>query len=105
MTVYKDSDGRVVEVRRSGANTVVVTLIVLAVLAVGFLFATGFWSAKVKDPGALPSVAVKTTPGEMPNVDLDSKKIVVGTKQTSVDVPVVKTKKESIDVPVVGVKP
>ena len=39
----------------------------------------------------------------MPKVDLDSKKIVVGTKETQVDVPKVKTEKETISVPAVGV--
>jgi len=62
---------------------------VIAVVIVGLLFATGFWSADVKE-GDLPEVSVKG--GELPKVDMDSKEVVVGTK------------KETIDVPTVGVK-
>ncbi len=62
---------------------------VIAVVIVGLLFATGFWSADVKE-GDLPEVSVKG--GELPKVDVDSKEVVVGTK------------KETIDVPTVGVK-
>jgi len=40
----------------------------------------------------------------MPNVDLDSKAVVVGTKKTEVEVPKVKTETETVDVPTVGVK-
>ena len=49
-------------------------------------------------------VSVKADSGALPQVDLDSKKVVVGTKPTTVDVPTVGTKKTTIDVPVVGVK-
>ncbi|MBU6267497.1 MAG: hypothetical protein KGN34_08150 [Sphingomonadales bacterium] len=105
MAVYRDTEtGQVVERRSSGGAIFLGIVVVLAVI-VGLLFATGFWSAKVRDPGELPSVAVKASGGALPDVDLNSKKVVVGTKQTSVDVPVVNTKKEAIDVPVVGVKP
>jgi hypothetical protein len=59
----------------------------LAIVAV--LFATGFWSADVKE-GDMPEVSVKG--GALPKVDVDSKEVVVGTK------------KEEIEVPTVGVK-
>lgn len=39
----------------------------------------------------------------MPGVDVDSRKVVVGTRQTTVDVPKVKAEKKTVDVPVVGV--
>lgn len=66
----------------------IVGVIILVVIV---LFATGFWSADVKE-GALPNVEVSADGGELPKVDVDSKEVVVGTK------------KEEIDVPVVGVK-
>jgi hypothetical protein len=99
MSDYRSTDP-VPPKRRGGASTIVIVLVVIAVI-VGLLFATGFWSADVKD-GALPEVSVKG--GEMPNVDVDSKEVVVGTKKTEVEVPKVKTETETVDVPTVGVK-
>ncbi|MGD9812331.1 MAG: hypothetical protein AB7U35_13540 [Sphingobium sp.] len=77
--------------RGGGAGRILLVVAVLAALVVGVLFATGFWSADVKE-GSLPEVNVSAKGGEMPAVDVDSKEVVVGTK------------KETIDVPTVGVK-
>ncbi|WP_070152225.1 hypothetical protein [Sphingobium phenoxybenzoativorans] len=87
--------------RKSNAGKVILIAAVVIAAVVGLLFATGFWSADVKE-GALPEVSVKG--GEMPDVDVKSKEVVVGTKETTVDVPTVDTEKKEIDVPVVGVK-
>lgn len=96
------TDDQVV-VRRGGAGrTIAIILGIVAIIAV-LLFATGFWSADVKE-GALPDVDVSAKGGALPKVDLDSKEVVVGTKDTTVDVPKVTTEKESVSVPVVGVK-
>jgi len=92
-------DTTVVE-RRGGMSTIAIVLIAVAVI-VGLLFATGFWSADVKE-GALPKVSVQG--GEMPKVDLDSKEVVVGTTKAEIDVPKIKTEKEEISVPTVGVR-
>jgi hypothetical protein len=87
--------------RKSNTGTVILGVIVAAAVIIGLLFATGFWSADVKE-GSLPEVSVKG--GDLPAVDVDSKKVVVGTKETTVDVPKVETEEKKIDVPVVGVK-
>lgn len=87
--------------RSGGAGRILLIVAVILALIVAVLFATGFWSADVKE-GALPDVSVKG--GEMPAVDVDSKEVVVGTKPETVDVPTVGTKEETIDVPTVGVK-
>ena len=79
----------------------ILILLAVVVLVVIVLFATGFWSADVKE-GALPEVSVDG--GEMPAVDVDSKEVVVGTTETTVEVPKIETEKETIDVPVIGVK-
>jgi len=84
-------DERIVERRRGGAGRGLLIILLLIVAVVAVLFATGFWSADVKK-GALPDVNVSVKGGELPRVDVDSKKVVVGTK------------KETIDVPTVGVK-
>ena len=73
-TVYVD---RPVYVERRGrGGSVIGAIIILAIVIVGVLFATGFWTAKVT-PGSLPSVSVK------------SKEVVVGTKQQTVNVPTI----------------
>jgi len=81
-------DDRVIVEKKGPGRTLVIALVAVVAL-VGVLFATGFWSADVKE-GDLPEVSVKG--GELPKVDVDSKAVVVGTK------------KEEIDVPTVGVK-
>ncbi|KQT35215.1 hypothetical protein ASG29_03640 [Sphingomonas sp. Leaf412] len=103
MADYRTNDGDRVEVRRSGAGRTIAIILVVVAAIVAILFATGFWSANVKE-GALPDVDVSAKGGALPKVDLDSKEVVVGTKDTTVAVPKVKTEEESIAVPVVGVK-
>ena len=95
---------RVVVERRGGVGRVLAIVAVVALVIVGLLFATGFWSAKVTKEGSLPSVDVSAKGGSLPDVDLDSKKVVVGTKETTVEVPKVKTEKETVSVPAIGVK-
>lgn len=88
--VHRDpytGDRVVVEKSHGGRTLAIVLIIILAI--VGILFATGFWKADVSG-GDVPEVSVKG--GELPNVDVDSKAVVVGSK------------KETIDVPTVGVK-
>ena len=97
----READGTVV--RRSGAGRTIAIIALVIVAIVALLFATGFWSADVKE-GALPDVKVSADGGKLPDVNLDSKELVVGTKKTEIEVPKVKTETEEIDVPVVGVK-
>ena len=99
---YRDGDRRPVYVeRRGGMGRGLAILLVAALVIVGLLFATGFWSADMKG-GKLPDVSVSG--GALPKVNVDSKEVVVGTKPTTVDVPTVDTEKKEIDVPTVGVK-
>ncbi len=84
-------DERTAEHRRGGAGMALLAVLLLIVAVVAVLFATGFWRADVKQ-GALPDVHVSVKGGELPKVEVDSKKVVVGTR------------KETIDVPTVGVK-
>jgi hypothetical protein len=92
------------ERRLSMSRNVWIGLAVAVVVIVGALFATGFWSADVHDPGKLPEVNISAEPGRAPDVDLHSKKVVVGTEERTIDVPKVETEKKTVDVPVVGVK-
>ena len=102
MADHRYNDDRRTRHRGSAGRTILILLAIAAIIA-ALLFATGFWSADVKE-GALPKVDVSVKGGALPDVDLNSKEVVVGTKSTTVDVPKVKTEKEEIDVPVVGVK-
>ncbi|MDQ4421107.1 hypothetical protein OOT33_11785 [Sphingobium sp. DEHP117] len=77
--------------RRGGAGRVVLIVAVIAAVIVALLFASGFWTADVKE-GALPDVDVSAKGGEMPAVDVDSKEVVVGTKEETIDVPTVGVK-------------
>ncbi|BBF70639.1 MULTISPECIES: hypothetical protein [Sphingomonadaceae] len=82
-------DTRYDQTGRKSGTSVWVWVALAAIVIAGVLFATGFWSADVKE-GALPDVSVKG--GEMPKVDLDSKEVVVGTKTETVEVPTVGVK-------------
>ncbi|WP_374127054.1 hypothetical protein [Sphingomonas sp. 28-62-11] len=86
--------------KSGGMNTLLIVLLAVAAI-VGLLFATGFWSADVKN-GALPEVSVQG--GALPDVDLDSKEVVVGTTKAEIDVPKIKTEKEEVSVPTIGVR-
>ncbi len=104
MAEYRDNAGNTTYVeRKSNTGMIVGAVVLLALVIIGLLFATGFWSANVKG-GELPKVNVSAKGGALPDVDVKSKEVVVGTSKTTVDVPTVKTEKKSIDVPTVGVK-
>jgi hypothetical protein len=89
--------------RRKIMSRKVLGLLVVVVLIVIVLFATGFWSADVKE-GAMPDVDISAEGGKLPGVDMDSKEVVVGTTKTEIDVPKIETEKQTVDVPAVGVK-
>ena len=100
---YRTTTGDTVVVERRG-NPLARTLAILALIAlviVGILFATGFWKLN-GTPGSMPKVSVQG--GSMPKVGVQSDKLVVGTKDTTVDVPKIETKKAEVKVPVIGVE-
>ena len=68
------------------SRNVLIGLAGAVVVGVGGLFATGFWSADVNDPGKMPDVDISAEPGRAPDVDLDSKEVVVGTEKREVEV-------------------
>lgn len=89
--VYPD-DARPVEpviVQRRRGGGLLSGLILIIALIVALLFYTGFWSANVTQTGELPKISVSTAAGVLPKVDLESKKIVIGSKKESVSVPTV----------------
>ena len=102
VTDYKNDETDLNRTKSRSAGSIVGIVVIIAVVIVGLLFATGFWSADVTKSGSLPTVAVDG--GKLPTVDLKSKEIVVGTTETKVEVPTVKTETTTIDVPTIGVK-
>ena len=100
--VYVEKKSNYVE-KKSNADKVVGAIVVLAIVIAGVQFLTGFWSADISG-GALPNVNVSAKGGDLPEVTLHSKEVVVGTTKQTVTVPKVETKRMTIDVPTVGVK-
>lgn len=87
-----DPDRVVVRKSSGGRTLAIVAIVILAV--VGLLFATGFWKADVAG-GDMPEVSVEG--GALPSVDVDSKEVVVGTKEETIDVPTVGVKDNGED--------
>ena len=105
MAEYRNTDGTTTVVeKRSNAGVMIGLVIAFLAIIVALLFLTGFWSADVKKSGSLPDVKVSAQGGSLPEVDVHSKEVVVGTKPTQVTVPKVEATKTTVDVPVVGVK-
>ena len=102
MVDYRTDEPHGHTTKRRGAGFTIGLLLLVAALLVALLFATGFWSADVTESGALPTVSVDG--GALPQVDLDSKEVVVGTTPTKIEVPKVETTTTTVDVPTIGVK-
>ncbi len=77
--VYRDNPNVVYVKRRGGLGRTLGILFLVALVIVAILFATGFLKGDVK-PGAMPTVDVSAKGGKLPDVDVESKKVVVGTK-------------------------
>lgn len=98
-----EGDGNLYGRRSNNVGRWVLIVAVLAAIIVAILFATGFWTADVEE-GAMPDVDMSVQGGELPAVNVDSKEVVVGTTEETIDVPTIGTKEETVDVPTIGVK-
>lgn len=87
--------------RRRGSSPLLWILLALAAL-LAIAFATGLLDIDQTKNARLPEVNVSG--GQAPGFDVDTGNVVVGTKETTVDVPKIETEKETIDVPVIGVQ-
>ncbi len=79
-----------------GILIIAVVLLVVAVL-------TGFVTLTSEGRFKAPEVNVTATPGQVPRIDVDTKKIEVGTTETNVGVPVIGVQPSTIKVPVIGI--
>ncbi len=77
-------------------------LIVIVVLALVVASATGL--INLTSSGKLEAPKIQATGGSVPNVDVNTGKITVGSKNESVTVPTVKTEEKTIKIPTIGVE-
>ena len=78
--------------------TIGAIIVVVVVIALAF----GLLRVKQTQDTKLPQVSVEG--GQAPKFDVATAKVEVGTKETTVPVPVIGTKKEAISLPTVSVK-
>ena len=89
---YRNDGDQVYVEKKSNADKVVGAIVVLAIVIAGVQFLTEFWSADISG-GALPNVNVSAKGGDLPQVTLHSKEVVVGTTKQTVTVPKVEIKR------------
>ncbi len=82
----------------------ILTILVLVVLAAIVGVATGFIDLNTSGQLRAPKVDVTAQGGEVPQVDVDTKELVVGTTETNVGVPKIGIENSKIRVPTIGVK-
>lgn len=82
----------------------ILTILVLAVLAMIVAVATGFVDLNSSGQLRAPKVNVSAQGGEVPNLDIDTKEVVVGTTEKTIGVPKVGIEQSKINVPTIGVK-
>ena len=92
--------------RGGGSRTIVIILVVVAVLAV-LAYALGLFNVDASGDLKAPDVDVAVEGGEMPNVQVETADIDVGTRTETVELPEVNvtTKEEQIKLPTVDVTP
>ena len=82
----------------------ILTILVLVVLAAIVGVATGFIDMTTSGQLKAPKVAVTAEGGEVPDVDLDTKELVVGTREANVGVPKLDIENSTIRVPTVAIR-
>jgi hypothetical protein len=82
----------------------ILTILILAVLALIVAIATGFLNLNTSGQLRAPSVEVKAQGGELPKIDVDTEQVVVGTTNSTLAVPEVGIRNSTVRVPTVAVK-
>ena len=80
------------------ARAIILILIVVVLLAIAAV-ATNFMNIRTSGEFRAPKVSVQA--GEVPNIDVDTKKLVVEGREKTVEVPTVETTTTNVEVPVV----
>lgn len=79
-------------------------LSIVAVIVVALVVASATGLINLTSHGKLEAPKIEAKGGSVPDVDVNTGKVNVGTKATSVDVPTVKTEEKTIKVPTIGVE-
>ena len=89
-----------------GGRTALIIVAVIALIAI-VTYAMGLWSMDATGDLKTPEVSVSATGGEVPNVDVNTATIDVGTKTESVEMPKVEVGTTSTDIklPTVDITP
>ena len=82
------------------ARTILAILIIVVLVAIAAV-ATGFIDVSTTGHFRTPNVNLTATGGELPKVNVDTKRVVVETRDKTVEVPQVTTTTTNVEVPVV----
>lgn len=84
-------------------------VVIIAVVVLLILWVLGFFSANVEGEFEAPNVDVSAEGGSMPDLDVDSGEVSIGTERETVDVPEVDvdvgSEQMDVEVPEVNVEP
>lgn len=92
MADLETRDGRIVETRKSSTPMWLLAILVIVGIVVA-AFALGLVNIDQTKTAQLPDVKVETTGGQAPAFDVETAKIDVGSKQTTIEVPTVSVEK------------
>ncbi len=79
-------------------------ILIIAVVLLIIAMLTGFITLTSQGAFKAPEVNVSATPGQVPRIDVDTKKVVVGTTEANVGAPAIGIEQSTIKVPVIGIK-
>ena len=79
-------------------------LALIVIVVLGLVVASALGLINLNTSGKLEAPKIEASGGSVPDVDVNTGKINVGTESKSVEVPTVKTEEKKIDVPTIGVE-
>lgn len=92
MADLETRDGRIVETRKSSTPMWLLAIVVIIGVVIA-AFALGLVNIDQTKTAQLPDVKVETTGGQAPAFDVDTAKVDVGTKETTIEVPTISVEK------------
>nr|WP_310522097.1 hypothetical protein [Polymorphobacter sp.] len=92
MADLETRDGHIVETRKS-STPMWLLVIVVVIAGVVAAFALGLINIDQTKTAKLPDVSVQTSGGQAPAFDVETAKVDVGTKETTIEVPTISVEK------------
>ena len=80
----------------------ILAILIIAVVLVIVALATGFMSLRTEGELRAPTVDINATGGALPEVQLDTKQVVVGTTDANIAAPGIGSRQ--VEVPVIGIR-